>query len=88
MKNLFTNRYIDALTKTFFFIGLFHFTVLIFLAWRAGIHVLNVFTILNVGSAIPSFGNDLINCVLSYLPLLALYGLIYLRLTKSTKDRQ
>jgi len=85
MRILFTNRYIDALAKTFFFIGLFHFTVLTFIAFRAGIHVLNAFTILNVGSAIPSFGNDLLNCILSYLPLLALYSLIYIRLTESTK---
>jgi len=86
MKKLFSNRYIDALAKTFFFIGIFHFTVLALISFRAGIHVLNAFTILNIGSVVPSFGNDIINCTLSYLPIFALYGLVYFRLTTSIKN--
>ena len=88
MRKLFTNRYVDALAKTFFFIGVFHFTVLAFISFHTGIHVLNAFSILNMGSIVPSFGNDVINCILSYVPILALYGLVYFHLTTSAKNNQ
>jgi len=88
MKKLFANRYVDALAKTFFFIGIFHFTILTLISFRSGIHVLNAFTILNIGAVVPSFGNDIINCILSYLPIFALYGLVYFRLTASIKSSQ
>ena len=86
MKALFSSRYMDALAKTIFFFGVFHLAVLAYIALQQGIHVLNAFVILNLDLFVPGLRDGIINWVLSYLIVLVIYCLVFLRLTKPAGD--
>jgi len=86
MRGILSNRFVDALAKTMLFIGVFHFGIRTYLAVRDGIHVLNAFAILNLDVFVPGLGNGLVNLILSYIPILVLYGLVYFSLTNPAKD--
>ena len=87
MKILFSNRYVDALTKTIFLFGLFHLAVLTHKAFQEGIQVLNAFAILNLDSFAPHLSEGFVNFVLSYLIVLIVYCLVYVLLTTSKPDQ-
>lgn len=86
MKTLFTNRYVDALVKTIFFFGIIHLMILAYIAYQEDAHVLNAFTILNVNSFMPSLGKGAANFILSYLVVLVVYCIVYLRLTNPNRN--
>ncbi len=84
MRILFSNRYANALAKTILLFGFIHLIVLAFLAIRESVYVLNAFSILNIDSVIPGLGEGVVNFVISWCVVLAVYCFAYLYLTKPT----
>ena len=84
MRILFSNRYADALAKTILFFGFVHLIVLAFLACRESIDVLNAFSILNLDLVIPGLGDGVVNFVISWCVVLAVYCFAYLYRTRPT----
>ena len=82
MRSLFANRYVDALAKTILCFGAIHLIILAVEAIRVKVFVLNAFKILNLDLLIPGLGAGLVNLVLSYGVVLAVYGLAYKFLTE------
>lgn len=84
LRILFSNRYANALSKTFLLFGFIHLIVLAFVAVRESIYVLNAFSILNLDLVIPGLGEGVVNLVISWCVVLAVYCFAYLYLTKPT----
>ena len=86
MRIFLSNRYANALAKTILFFGFIHLVVLAFLAGRESVYVLNAFSILNLDLVIPGLGEGVLNFVISWCVVLAVYCFAYLYLTKPTKQ--
>lgn len=85
MTTLFSNRYVDAMVKTIFLFAATHLLILTFIAFRESVHVLNVFTILNLDTFLPVLGQGMISLILSYGVAAGVYGLVFLFLTGQNK---
>jgi hypothetical protein len=85
MRNLFSNRFADAAAKTLLCFGIMHLIILIFIALHASVDVLNAFAILNLDLLIPGLGAGAMSFVLSYGVVLAVYAVVFLRLTAPRK---
>jgi hypothetical protein len=85
MTALFSNRYVDALAKTIFLFAATHLLILAFIAFRESIHVLNVFTILNLDAFLPWLGQGMLSFFLSYGMALGVYGFVFFLLTNRNK---
>jgi hypothetical protein len=81
MRNLFTNRFVDAAAKTLLCFGFIHLIILVFIAGRQSVYVLNAFAILNLDLFIPALGNGAASFALSYGVVLVVYGLVFARFT-------
>lgn len=88
MTTLFSNRYVDALAKTIFLFAVTHLLILTFVAFRENVHVLNVFTILNLDAFLPALGQSTASFVLSYGMALGVYGLVFFSLTGRNKKKR
>lgn len=86
MKMLLSNRYANAAAKTIVFFGIIHLIILGFLTYRESIYVLNAFTILNLDSFIPGLGDGMVNFVLSWCVVLAVYCCAYIYLSRSMNE--
>src|SRR5438132_11075393 len=82
MRNLFSNRYVDALAKTILLFGLLHFSILAVIAGHGNVRALNAFTILNLDLVMPSLGEGVVSFAMSYGVVLLVYGLVFHCLTK------
>jgi hypothetical protein len=85
MTAILSNRYIDALTKTIFLFGITHLLILTYIAFRESVHVLNVFTILNLDAFLPVLGQGMLSLILSYGVAAGVYGLVFFFLTNQNK---
>jgi len=88
MKAFLSNRYIDALVKTLFFMASFHIAIIVVIAIRTNIDALNAFVILNLDTFIPGLAHGPLNFVLSYCLVLAVYLLVFWRLTEPNQKSQ
>ena len=86
MRSLFPNRFVDAAAKTLLCFGVIHLIILVFIAGLANFNVLNAFAILNLDLLMPELGSGLVSFVLSYAVVLAVYALVYQRLTAPGKQ--
>lgn len=85
MTALLSNRYVDALIKTLFLFAATHLMILTYIAFRESVHVLNVFTILNLDIFLPALGKGILSFVLSYGMAAGVYGLVFFFLTNRNK---
>jgi len=85
MRCLFPNRFIDAAAKTLLCFGIMHLIILVFIAGQANVNVLNAFTILNLDQFVPALGKGAVSFIASYGLVLAVYALVFLRLTRPRK---
>jgi hypothetical protein len=81
MRNLFSNRFVDAAAKTLLCFGVVHLLILAYVAGRANIYVLNAFSILNLDLFVPELGKGEVSFAMSYAVVLVVYALVLLRLT-------
>ncbi len=87
MGTLFSNRYVDAFAKTLVIFGTIHIVVLVSIAIHGDIEALNAFRILDLHVFMPALRSGLVNLALSSCVVLAVYGLVFLRLTKRKIER-
>jgi hypothetical protein len=71
----------DAAAKTLMVFGVIHLLILVVYASLDTVEVLNAFSILNLNRVIPALGEGAVSFVVSYTVVLAVYGLVFLRLT-------
>lgn len=82
MKPLFPNRFADAAAKTLLCFGILHLIILTLIAALADVRVLNAFAILNLDRFLPPLNDGAVSFVLSYGVVIAVYCLVYRRLTR------
>ena len=87
MKQLFSNRYIEAFVKSIAMFGVIHLFILILLAFRGNVQMLNFFSILDISALVPSLGEGIDNFILSECIAFTIYCFVFLRFTKSRKDK-
>ena len=86
MRNLFANRYADALAKTILVFGVVHLAILAFMAPFASVSILIAFKILNLDFVLPDLGDGPVSFVASYGVVLIVYGLVFRWLTKPAQS--
>ena len=87
MKQLFSNRYVEAFIKTMAIYGMVHVVIITILAFRGNMEMLNFFNVLDLQEFVPGLDKGIQSFIISHCISFGIYCFVFLHWTKNRKKK-